>query len=269
MRRIARRHTDRSRAPLTCERGRLDSCRGPRRAHGEGARTLHTENIPADGHAIAVALATGELLRASWAELALAFAPPPARAVPATVLRIIDTSLARHKPHARIVGIGVAFATEAFTSGFVRFGADARVSVDLAPRFSASVRAGFRHALPITAPDGTVTADALVFGGEGSVPLFSRDARWNLDLLARLDVAVISFGATPLGGANAGAATLASFEASGGVRATCSLTETLRLSLEGGAGGAIIAANARDGSSIVSGTNGALFFGALALVGKF
>lgn len=235
------------------------------------ARTLSTENIPADGRALAIAVAAAELLRASWAELALRSAPPPAMPVPPPVMRIVEVSIAPEPvaPPPRIIGLGVAFATEAFTTGFVRMGADVRASVDLGAFFTTTARVGFRRALPVASADGRVDADALVFGGEGSVSLLARSSRWNLDLLARVDVAEISFHATPATGVAASAATLTSVEAGAGVRAHVRLTPSFGLSIEAGAGGPIVSATARDGDAVIAGTNGALVFAGASANGKF
>ncbi len=240
----------------------------------EVARTVSTENIPADGRALAIAVATSELLRASWAELALREAPPPAQPVPKAVTKIIERSFragapAPNKPSPRIVSLGVAFATEAFTTGFVRLGADVRAGVDIGSRFNVGARVGFRRALAAQVADGTVEADAIVFGAEGSLTLLPRDRTFNVDVIARADVAEISFHATPAPGVAATSATLTSVELSSGLRGRVALSPSLGLALEVGGGGSVVGAVAKDGDTTVAGTNGALVFCALLATGKF
>ena len=244
----------------------------------EVSRTLSTTRIPPDGRALAIALAASELLRASWAELALRSAPPPAMPVPATVSRMVDASMRRAPPPPRaapppppprIVGLSVALAGEAFTSGFARLGADVRASVDLGPRFTPAARVGFRRALATETPDGTVDADAILFGVEGAFALLPRESAWNVDLLTRLDVAEITFHATPAPGVGASSATVSSVEASAGARVRVRLTSSLGLFAEAGAGGPLVAAAAKDGDVTIAGTGGALFFAALAARGSF
>jgi len=241
----------------------------------EVARSVSTENIPPDGRALAIAVATSELLRASWAELALREAPPPAQPVPKAVTKIIERAFraggapAPNKPSPRIVSLGVAFATEAFTTGFVRLGADVRAGVDIGSRFNVGARVGFRRALAAQVQDGTVEADALVFGAEGSLTLLPRDRTFNLDVIFRADVAEISFHATPAPGVAATSATLTSVELSSGVRGRVALSPSLGLALEVGGGGSVVGAVAKDGDTTVAGTNGALVFCALLASGKF
>ncbi|HEX4517050.1 MAG TPA: hypothetical protein VH054_26065 [Polyangiaceae bacterium] len=239
----------------------------------EVARTVSIESIPPDGRALAIAVAAAELLRASWAELALRSAPPPAQPVPKAVTRIVESAIAppaKAKASPRVVSLGVALAGEAFTTGFARLGADVRAGVDLGPRFTIAARLGFRRALAAQVADGTIEADALVFGAEGAVAVLSpRERTWNLDVLLRADVAEISFHATPKQGVGASSATLTSVELSSGVRGRVALAPSFGLALEVGGGGAIVGAVARDGEKTVAGTNGALVFCALLASGKF
>ncbi|HEY2366569.1 MAG TPA: hypothetical protein VGH87_09295 [Polyangiaceae bacterium] len=235
------------------------------------ARSVSTENIPPDGRVLAIAVAASELLRASWAELALRSAPPPAQPVPLAVTRIVERAIAAPPPKAtrRVVSLGVALAGETFTTGFVRLGADVRAAVDLGSRVGLGARVGFRRALAAQVDDGTVEADALVFGAEGSVAVVPRDRTWNLDVIFRADVAEISFHATPAAGVGASSATLTSVELSSGVRGRVALTPSFGLALELGGGGAVVGAVAKDGDKTVAGTNGALVFCALLATGKF
>ncbi|MGD0678153.1 MAG: hypothetical protein ABSC94_22305 [Polyangiaceae bacterium] len=53
-------------------------------------REVDLAGVPADGRALTLAAAAVELLRATWAELALAEAPPPAEPVPSAVQGMVD-----------------------------------------------------------------------------------------------------------------------------------------------------------------------------------
>jgi hypothetical protein len=235
----------------------------------EVARSIDTSSIPPDGRALAIALAAAELLRASWAELTLRDAPPTP--VPAPVRRIVERSL-REPAHAeapRIVGLGVAFATEAFTSGFVRFGADVRGSVDLGSRLSFGLSAGFRRALSRTGPDGQVDAEALLFSADGAYALFPRTRRYGLEPFVRFIVVPIAFHAAPTGGAATTTATLVGIETAGGLRGRFSLTRNLALVAEVGGGAALRSADAKDGDVVVATTSGGFVLGSLGVRGLF
>jgi hypothetical protein len=241
------------------------------------ARNLDTSRTPEDGRPLAVALATAELLRASWAELALRKAPPPAIPVPAPVKKVVEDSIAREPIKQPLpapqpthpVGLWVMAASEVFSSGFVRIGADVRLSVDLGPRFTLGARGGFRRAITRTGPDGDVAADALLVGLDGSFGLLARTRRFGLDPFVRVDVARITYHATPTPDAIASSTTLDSLEATGGVRGSFHATSSLSVLLELGIGGTIIAANALDTTNTVSSTCCVLGTASLGFKGSF
>ncbi len=57
------------------------------------SRDVALEGVPRDGQPLTVALEADELLRASWAELELRTAPPPAVPAPPEVTRIVHEAL--------------------------------------------------------------------------------------------------------------------------------------------------------------------------------
>ena len=237
----------------------------------EVARTIDVSTIPPDGRARAVALAIDELLRASWAELALRTAPPTA-GVPPSVSHVVADSLgtAKPPPPARpFFGLAIAGSMEAFSAGQVRFGSDARASFRVAPRVELALRFGFRRALTASAPDGTIDAESFLGGPTAFVYFLAPDGPWGLDAFARADVARISFHGNALSGAGGASRTATSIELAAGARLRRTLVGTLSLALELGAGVSPLAASARDGGVEISGTGGAAFVTSLTLGGGF
>jgi hypothetical protein len=165
-------------------------------------RDVALAGIPADGRPLTVALAADELLRASWAELALRTAPPPARSVPEPVASIVRDSVpspaARRAP---IVQLGVGFAWEQYARGMTLYGADARLGAWIVPRVELALELGLRNGPTATATDGTVKPDAWSLGAAGIVTLTPPDGPWRLDGVAVLSVERLTLAPSPVAGA--------------------------------------------------------------------
>jgi len=125
-------------------------------------RDLDLSRVPVDGRAFAVAVAADELVRASWAELALESSrshdvPPPE--VSAVVARALPRSSSRARAGARA-------AAESFGGGQTHWGGDAYVRTAVSPRLRLELSLGAREALAVDAPHGSVRGTAL---GAGAV----------------------------------------------------------------------------------------------------
>jgi hypothetical protein len=160
------------------------------------ARDLDLTGVPPDGRALTLAVAADELLRASWAELALTNAPAPAAPVPDAVTEALRRDLEPWQ-HPRLVAGVAAFAVADTWGGAATFfGADLRASALLSPRVGVEVRLGVRDAPSATAPDGEVHATALL-GGLGASLRTLWSPHYGLYSVARLDAARIAFEAMP------------------------------------------------------------------------
>ena len=116
-------------------------------------RDVNLSSLPADGRALAIALAADELVWATWAEIGIKNSPRR-KAAPAEVVTAVEQSY--EKPSRGSVRLGAAFAAEHFGAGLVRFGADALCTFTLAQRFQLRIAAGYRQGLAVSAPDGHV-----------------------------------------------------------------------------------------------------------------
>lgn len=121
-------------------------------------RNVDLSAVPRDGRAFAVALAVDELLRASWVELAIQRARRPARRAPPEVARVVQSTISVPREHP--FHVGVRAAAEHYAGGQTHLGADAALTLALAPRWQLELLVGAREALVVTAPDGRVLASA-------------------------------------------------------------------------------------------------------------
>lgn len=129
------------------------------------ARDVDLDRVPPDGRAFAIAVAADELLRASWAELALRerkreekspVAPP--RAPPP------DPSAAASAPprHERERdALGAHFAIEHYAHGQTQFGGDVFWSRRFAPWLGLALSLGARRGLDTDSEHGRVQSSAL------------------------------------------------------------------------------------------------------------
>lgn len=126
------------------------------------ARDLDLASFPEDGRALALAVASDELLRASWMELALADAPAPPRPPPVQVTRVVEREVDRARPsRTTLVLRGV---TEAWGGGETHFGGDLALSHGLAEQVSLSLWVGARRGLSRKGQHGSVRGSALAGG---------------------------------------------------------------------------------------------------------
>lgn len=123
------------------------------------ARDLDLAAFPEDGRALALAVASDELLRASWIELAMADAPPPARPPPPAVTRTVEREVERASPRETV--IGVVGAVEAYGGGEAQLGGDLFLAHGLGAHARLSLSVGARRGLARDGQHGTVTSSAL------------------------------------------------------------------------------------------------------------
>jgi hypothetical protein len=126
-------------------------------------RDVSLAQLPSEGRAFALAVAAEELLRASWAELALrgahtarAAPPPEVQAVVEEVKPSDAESRALRAP-----ALGARLAFERFLGGQTHFGADLFAAVPLGRVAGGVLALGARRGLSVRAPHGSVAASAL------------------------------------------------------------------------------------------------------------
>lgn len=162
------------------------------------SRDVDLSPVPEDGRPLTLALVADELLRASWAEIALKHAPAPAQPVPAGVRDVVREEVAgpgsRGGTLARLEAVAEA---EIWAGALGLYGADVRFAVEAAWGLAATARVGIREAPVTQAADGRIHPSA-VLGGVGlSLRAVPRESRYGMDAIARVDVVNVTYDATP------------------------------------------------------------------------
>ncbi len=121
------------------------------------SRELGLEQLPADGRALALAVAAEELLRASWAELALRGPHSAQTAPPPEVQAIVQAEQSRATERFKALGARLAF--EHYLGGQTHYGADLFVTLPVGPLAALLLGVGARRALTAQAPHGSIGAN--------------------------------------------------------------------------------------------------------------
>lgn len=124
-------------------------------------RDLLLDKLPADGRALALAVAAEELLRASWAELALRRVHSPETAAPPEVRAVVQDSAPSPAGERRFIALGARLAFERFLGGQTHYGADLFGAVPLGRIAGGLFAVGARRALSVPAEHGSIGATAL------------------------------------------------------------------------------------------------------------
>lgn len=121
-------------------------------------RKLELGALPADSRPLAIAASADELLRASWAELTLVDAPPPAKPPPPAVTRAV-ASTQRETPRVRSAELDI---TGSVTVQRRRTALGARLQLGywLTPRIGVFMAPAFASGLARSAEHGSVAVDA-------------------------------------------------------------------------------------------------------------
>jgi hypothetical protein len=198
------------------------------------SREVALGGVPADSRPLTIALAADELLRASWAELALRTAAPPALPVPVEVTKTVRETIepAVVPASAPQFLLGVDGALQRFGSGTTMFGADARLGAWWTRRVAAGLRFGLLSGGVVSASDGSVQPSAWIAGAAAIVTVTPPEYRWGIDALGRFDVEHISFVAMPRGTATGSSQSDYALLAGLGPQAWFRILPTLRVGAE-------------------------------------
>jgi hypothetical protein len=222
------------------------------------SRDLDLREVAEDARPLAIAAAADELLRASWAELALRDAPEPARAPPPEVQRSVRESIAHDAfvPRTRDHALGARGAFEHHGAGDAQLGGDAYLGMWFAPRWGFELGAGLRQGLRRDAEHGSVESRALTAAADVTYALLPRAP--SLELSARLGIALSSvrMRGLPESGARGAEGSGVDVHARGGFALALALLPALWLRADVGAGVPLRAIEARDEGQVVSSTGG-------------
>ncbi|UJR80080.1 hypothetical protein [Sandaracinus amylolyticus] len=238
-------------------------------------RAVDLTRVPSDGWSVAIAAGADELLRASWAELAIADAPPPAIEPPPAVeayveqrviAPIVDERLAAalSPPLPRpALSLGARGAVEGYLGGLTLFGGDLTVRLYLAERVGLELGLGARVGLDEESARGVVRSWML--GGElGPVFLLvSAPSPVRLEAFVVARAGWLSFEADANGGSIAQDAAGAVVMARAGLRAALAIDRS-ELGVALGLGVPILGREAIDDRGVVVGLTGLEIHAALS-----
>jgi hypothetical protein len=220
------------------------------------SRDLDLRPVAEDARALAIAAAADELLRASWAELALSDAPEPSRPPPPEVQETMRRSLsAAHLSTGRDHAFGARGAFEHHGAGHTQLGAEAYLGVWFEPRWGFELGAGLREGLRRDAAHGSVQSRALTSSADVTFALLPRDG---LELAAKLGVSLASvrMRGQPNGGAVAAEGAGVDVHARGGFSLAYALWPALALRADVAAGLPLRSIEARDDGRLAASTGG-------------
>lgn len=195
-------------------------------------RDVDLVGVPDDGRSLAIALATEDLLTASWAELALRSAEPP-RPPPREVTRTVERAIA---PRAPTSAAGARFGLEWFGGGQTHLGGDAFSQLWLLPRAGLELAFELRQGLATSSAHGTIDARAL--GGSAGLvfAILPRTRRLRLHAGLGISVSSVTFEGSPSDAADASDPTEVVVVVRATVSASLALAGPIHALLAAGAG---------------------------------
>jgi hypothetical protein len=225
-------------------------------------REVDLSRTPPDGRALALAVSADELLRATWAELAVQDAPQPRIVVPPAVKALIDSSIPERATPATL-RLGVGAAVERFAGGMMLLGGDVRGETWLGSRAAAVLAAGVRASPEVASTLGQVRTTAVHAGLGARFAVTPDRSPAGLDACLSFDLFGVRFDPDAGKGATATSANDWALAAAGSVGAWAAVTRWMRVRLSAGIGWPIRAvAAAADGDRVTAST-GPGFVGSL------
>ena len=225
-------------------------------------RDVDLRRVTSDGRGLRVAQASEELLRASWAELALTDAPEPATQPPAEV-----TAAVMPRPSApdRSHQLGTRFALEHYGAGATLLGGDVAFSWLFAGPLGAEIALGLRRGLREDATHGSIDANAVVGTLALSYALLPTSQRFGLQVKLGTSLSHLRFSGRGDGTVLAQERALLASSMQAALSLSAWLTRTFALFAQVGPGLPLRAATALDTGHAVVGTTGLELHGALGI----
>jgi hypothetical protein len=235
-------------------------------------REVALADVPSDVRALTVAVAADELLRASWAELAVksAFSAKQQEKVPAEVRDVVrDTMVDVPKRDEPRIAFGAGAVLDAFTGGSTLLGADVLADAWIVPRLRILARFGLRSGLSARGADGDVSTSAISFKLGAALTLTPPQLRAGLDLALRAGAMRVAFVATPSTGASAQSLADTAVLADAALLGWVKLAPNLRALADAAFSVPLRSVVATDGADVVTGVSGVGVSATLGLWGTF
>ncbi len=230
-------------------------------------RDVDLSRLPPDGRPLAVAVAADELLRASWAELALKSAPEPIVAPPPEVTAAVDRVLPKSEGRGSF-SLGLRAAGERYLGGQTHVGGDVTLRQRFGRRWQAQAYGGLRQALDVRGDEGDVSGTATTFGATALLAVLPASAV-ELCVLAGAHGAIVTLEGEPRGDATGSSLSGVVVYAVAGVGLSARLYRGLRAELGVGAGLPLRSLEATEGGRVVTGVSGGQGNANLGITGEF
>lgn len=216
-------------------------------------RNVDLREVPADAETLGIAVATDELLRASWVELALEDAPEPEPSLPPAVQQAVeDTLQPRYRTGPRRLELGIRGVFEHYGGGHDQVGGEGALRAWVSGFLGIEIAFGLRRAFTVEVEQGRVRGSAI--GGSASLlwrALGDEPLSLQLELGPSLSQVRLEGDAAEGVAADEGAA-IASFLRAGAAVAW-RFVPTLGLRARGGAGAPLSSVAARgDGRTVTA-----------------
>ncbi len=228
-------------------------------------RTIDVATMPTDGVPLMLALATDELLRASWAELFVPDAPAARMPVAPEIRRAVGApvpgELVHETPAAGRTArfeIGAQCAGEVFGGGQHQLGGDLAAGYWIHPRAGLIAAAGARLGLPTTAARGEVRSTAVPISLGIRLALVEPRRALGLDLAMRSTLVPVHFASEATPPARGRERTAVAFVGGAALRGTLSISPSAFAWLEAGAGVTLRGVEARDALEPVTALSGVM-----------
>jgi hypothetical protein len=223
--------------------------------HKRVGRDVDLSSIPSDGRELAVAIEADELLRASWAELALDTERARSATPDPRVVQSVGQALAPSRVR-RQSALGARMAGEYYPSSETALlGADALGRIPLGPRLALEISAAFRTSPPSSVEHGVVRA----FAAGGALRILARIAESgavSLDAGAGLAGSWLQFRADPEDGAEGSPYTDLLMVGRLGLVGRVALGTALEFTTGLGGGRTLRGVQATDAGQVVAGATG-------------
>ena len=229
------------------------------------SRTLDLRSLPPDARFLAIAVATDELLRASWLEIAMRTAPPQEAPPPAAIMDVVKAEL---RPDHR-VEMGAQLAFEWYGGGQELYGVDMRAGFRPTRRLTALLRLGLRQGLAVAAPDGSIRSSAILVGVGAKLALTPPSDPAGVEILGRVDAVRMSFLPTADPGALEHPNQATAIVAAAGLSGWIALATSMRLVVDGTLGAPLRPVQATDTGSEVTAVRGVALAAGGGLVALF
>ncbi len=231
-------------------------------------REVSLAAIPDDGRPLATAIAADELLRASWAEVALARRRSKPRAAPpqveAAVRRVLPEPVPTPEEHVSHFGIGARAALERYDR-HTELGVDLVFRPRFARRWGGELALGLYDGLAESAEHGRIDASATAIG-LGAWTALVQTAAFELTLELGARASRIVFSGEPDASTSGRDASGWAVYGRGGLSPSFEIVAPLRLGAALGLGAPLKTFSASENAQVVTGVRGLELFASLGIV---